>query len=90
VDDATLLRIMTPRAGEVADAANTRKERELGSLFARLSVVECRGMHLRMSRVRAGDPLSEAFGTLTQGTRERLLAYLLDDRRLQQLARRAG
>ena len=90
MDDNALTRILTTRHGENPDQANTRKERELGTMFARMSVVESRGMWLRMSRLREGDDLSEAFDRLPKDVRERLLAFLTDERRLKAVAARAG
>jgi hypothetical protein len=90
LDDAALIRILTTRPGENHEQANARKERELGTMFARMSVVESRGMSLRMSRLREGDSLSEAFDRLPMSTRERLLAFLTDERRLRAIAARAS
>jgi len=90
VDDNTLTRILTTRPGEDIDQANARKERELGTMFARMSVVESRSMWLRCSRLRDGDSLSEAFERLPESLRERLLAFLIDERRLKAVAARAG
>jgi hypothetical protein len=86
VDDE-LIKILAaaPNPSETVEEANTRKERILGSLLGRLSVVEARGMWLRLSRVREGDPLSEAFGKFPQQMRSRVLEFLIDERRLKTL-----
>ena len=83
VTDDVLIAVLATRPGENPDQAHARKERELGSLFARLSVVECRGMAMRMSRLREGDSVSEGFDRLPSALRERLLAFLTDERRLK-------
>lgn len=88
MDDAALIRILSTKIGETPDQANARKERELGTVLARMSVVESRGMWLRMSRLREGDELSEAFDRLPMALRERLLAFLTDERRLKAIAAR--
>jgi hypothetical protein len=87
VDDE-LIQILAapPNANENTDEANTRKERILGSLLGRLGVVEARGMWLRLSRVREGDPLSETFGRFPSAMRNRVLEFLIDDRRLKAIA----
>lgn len=77
-----------PGAGETLDEAHSRKERILGTLFGRLSAVESRGMWLRISREREGDPLSEAFSRCPSAMRERLMSMLLDERRLKMVAAR--
>ncbi len=88
VDDDVLIRILATRPGEDLEQANARKERELGTMFARMSVVECRGMSLRMSRLREGDSVSEGFDRLPSALREKLLQFLTDERRLKAVATR--
>ena len=85
--DDELIKILAapPNASETVDEANTRKERILGSMFGRLSVVESRGMWLRLSRVREGDALSETFGRFPNAMRQRLIEFLVDERRLKAL-----
>jgi hypothetical protein len=87
VDDE-LIKILAaaPSSNETVDEANTRKERILGSMLGRLGVVEARGMWLRLSRVREGDPLSETFGKFPGAMRTRVLEFLVDERRLKSLA----
>ena len=57
-------------------------------MFGRLSVVESRGMWLRLSRLREGDPLSETFARVPSRMRERLMAFLVDERRLKAVSAR--
>ena len=87
MDDAALVRILTNRPGESPDQATVRKERELGTAFARMSMVECRGMAMRMQRLREGDPVSEGFDRLPKALKDRLLEFLTDERRLKALKR---
>jgi hypothetical protein len=88
MDDDALIKILVgpAYANETADEAATRKERILGAMFGRLSPVESRGMWLRISRERTGDPLSEAFARFPSKLRERLMAVLLDERRMKAAA----
>jgi hypothetical protein len=88
VDDQALIKILVgpTYANETAEEATARKEKILGSMFGRLSPVESRGMWLRISRERAGDALSEAFARFPSRTRERLMAMLVDERRLKAVA----
>lgn len=90
MDDDSLIKILVaaPSPSETAEEAYSRKERVLGSMFGRLSVVEARGMWLRLSRLREGDPLSETFARCPSRLRERLMEFLLDERRLKSVATR--
>lgn len=72
--------------GETAMAGFARKEQELGSTFAQLSVIEARALGLRLSNARPGDLLAEKFGRLTVERRNRLLNFLADARRRQAIA----
>lgn len=82
--DQEVIEILTSTyANESSTDAATRKERILGTLFARLSVVESRGMWLRLSRVREGDPVSESFTKMPASARDRLLGFLVDEKRLK-------
>jgi hypothetical protein len=89
MDDDSLIKILVgpPTPGETADEASSRKERILGALFTRLSVVESRGMWLRLSRERTGDPLSEMFARFPTTMRKRLMDMLVDEQRLRAIAR---
>jgi hypothetical protein len=88
VDEESMIKILlaAPNAGETHDEANKRKEAILGSVLGRLSAVESRGMWLRMSREREGDPLSLSFFKLPSAARERLMSMLLDERRHKSIA----
>jgi len=78
---------MSPPSGdETWDEANDRKERILGSLFARLHAIESRGMWLRLSRERDGDELSLAFARFPSDRRARLMLLLADEARLRQVS----
>lgn len=86
MDDELIKILVGPQnANETIEEANTRKEKILGSMFGRLSVVESRGMWLRLSRRREGDPLSETFDRFPSAMRQRLLEFLVDERRLRAL-----
>ena len=87
MDEAALVKILSNTPGESPEQASARKERELGSAFARMSMVECRGMAMRMQRLREGDPVSEGFDRLPAKLKERLLEFLTDERRLRSLKR---
>lgn len=91
MDDDALIKILTspPTPRESAEETVARKERVLGAVFSRFSVVEARGMWLRVSRLRTGDPVSEAFGRFPIAMRQRLMDMLIDERRLKAIASRA-
>ena len=88
MDDPSIIRILVapPNASETPEEALVRNEKILGTLFCRLSPVESRGMWLRISRERSGDQLSEVMARLPNATRQRLMALLLDERRLKPTA----
>lgn len=90
MDDESLIKLLVapPNPSESPDEAHVRKEQILGSMFGRLSVVESRGMWLRLSRVREGDPLSESFAKYPRPMRDRLLEFLIDERRLKAITSR--
>ena len=75
-----------PALGETIDAAFRRKEYELGTVFARLSVIQAHMLLKRFSNPRAGDELAAKFGTMIAIRRSRLLAFLGDARRREALA----
>jgi len=58
-----------------------RKEREIGALFATLSVPESRALHARLSVPQEGDHVAAAFKRLTIDRQHRLLAFLAAARR---------
>jgi hypothetical protein len=67
--------------GETIDAHNRRKERELGALFATLSVLQARALHKRLSSPAADDPIATRFARMIAERRHRLLVFLADARR---------
>jgi hypothetical protein len=73
--------------GESAHFAFARKEAELYSLFAELTVMESRAMYARLSNPRGGDELATAFMRMTQERRARLIHFLADARRREALTR---
>ena len=81
--DARLLAVLVApgSAFETALACFERKERELTELFAELSAIESRALHLRLSHPRAGDALATRFSHLAVDRRVRLLTFLADARR---------
>lgn len=62
--------------GETVELAFRRKERQLGELFATISVADSADLHRRLSNPRAGDRIAELFGRLTVERRNRLVAFL--------------
>jgi hypothetical protein len=89
--DDKLLAVLTAPASalETALACFERKERELTRLFAALSAIESRALHLRLVQPRAGDALATRFAHFTVERRVRLLTFLADARRREAL-RRSG
>lgn len=73
--------------GETVELAFRRKERQLGELFATLSISESVDLHLRLSHPRAGDRVAELFGRLTVERRDRLVAFLASAPRRETLRR---
>ena len=84
VERAILAILDSPTAAETIEATFRRKERELGEIFAGLTVLESRALHKRLSDAR--DPLAIRFGRLVCARRERLLAFLADARRREAIA----
>ncbi len=76
-----------PQPGETLNAAYHRKERELGTAFAKLAVSEARALVRRLTTRRVDDGLAVRFGRLVADRRHRLLAFLGDARRREALAR---
>jgi hypothetical protein len=72
--------------GETAYAGFHRKEHELGAMFASLSVLACRALHIRLANPKHGDELANKFARLTIERRSRLLNFLADARRREALA----
>lgn len=73
--------------GETFELAFRRKERQLGELFATLSIAESLDLHRRLSSRRAGDRVAELFGRLTVERRDRLVAFLASAHRRETLRR---
>jgi hypothetical protein len=74
-------------SGETAHAGFMRKEAELRSAFATLTILEARALHARLTNPRSGDQLAAAFRRLTIDRRVRLINFLADARRREALAR---
>jgi hypothetical protein len=90
--DAHLLAILEAprRDGETLAAGFARKERELASAFAALTIFDQRALHARLANPRIGDLLAEKFGRLVSERRERLLRFLGDARRRAAIAAANG
>jgi hypothetical protein len=71
--------------GERLEIAFRRKEHELKLVFERLSVMEARELHRRLTLMLPGDPIATRFGRLIGERRARLLAFLADARRREAL-----
>jgi hypothetical protein len=81
--DARLIGILDAplELGETATSGFARKERELGAVFATLTVLEARVMQARLATVRTDDELANKFARLTCERRGRLISFLADARR---------
>jgi hypothetical protein len=90
--DASFIAVLLApaRDGESAHFAFARKEAELYSLFAELTVMESRALHARLSNQRSGDELAAAFMRMTYERRARLINFLADARRREALTRRGA
>lgn len=88
--DATFIAILEAplEFGETAQFGFARKEAELRTAFASLTVVEARALQMRLSNVRNGDQLATAFMRVTRDRRERLINFLADARRREVLIAR--
>jgi hypothetical protein len=62
-------------------AAAARREKDLRSIFDRLSAAEALSLTQRLDRNRENDPLAVAFRRFTVDRRQRLRTYLADTRR---------
>jgi hypothetical protein len=87
--DASFIAILLApaRDGESAHFAFARKEAELISVFAELTVMESRALHARVSNPRSGDDLAAAFTRMTYERRARLINFLADARRREAVSR---
>jgi hypothetical protein len=90
--DAELIRILdAPLApGETSLAGFTRKEVDLGAVFAALSVPTARALQARLTNPKPGDVLADRFGRLTADRRNRLISFLADARRRAAIAQARG
>lgn len=66
--------------GQARDG-HMEKEREIGAVFARMSVAEAMALYKRLTFKLPGDVIVEAFARLIEERRARLLAFLGDARR---------
>jgi hypothetical protein len=83
--------VRTPGPGETIEMCFVRKERELGELFAALSVIDARALHRRLVRDPApGDELAVVFSRLKIERRRRLVDFLADARRRAVVTKRAS
>ena len=83
--DAEAFEILQRVTGLAKSDEFRRKEHDLGALFARLTVLECRVLHKRLSNPAPDDQLASAFSRLVLERRGRLLMYLADARRREAL-----
>ena len=67
--------------GESAASLHHRKEQALGAVFAALPVAEARALHKRLTSPTADDVVCARFGRLVADRRDRLLAFLEQQRR---------
>lgn len=74
--------------GETTMAGYQRKEIKLVSMLCRLTVLESRSLHARLSNPIASDALAMKFMRLTIERRMRLLNFLADARRRAALERK--
>lgn len=81
--DARLIAILDAplEFGETTAGGFARKERELGGVFASLSILESRAMHARLTIPKSNDELANKFSRLTIERRCRLTVFLADARR---------
>jgi hypothetical protein len=81
--DAALIAIIEAplEPGETTMVGFARKEAELRTAFAGLSVLESRALHARLANPRSGDLLVAAFMRMTGDRRARLINFLADARR---------
>ena len=87
--DAALIAIVEARLepGETTYMGFERKEDELRAAFAKLSVLEARSLHARLSSPRTGDRFAAAFSRMTVERRARLINFLADARPREAAAR---
>ncbi len=76
--------------GEPASLGFARKEHDLGAAFAKLTVLEARKIHARLTINAPDDVLAARFAQLTVDRRDRLLSFLADARRRDALVASKG
>jgi hypothetical protein len=78
-----LIAILTAerQGGETIELAYKRKEHDLAAVFAGLSHVQARALHVRLLAARGDDALASHFARLIEARRIRLLAFLIIPRR---------
>jgi hypothetical protein len=76
--------------GELASIGFARKEHDLGAAFAKLTVLEARRLHARLTINAPDDVLAARFAQLTVDRRDRLLHFLADARRREALGASKG
>lgn len=78
--EAQILAILAAPAllGETVSSQFQRKEHQLGSIFAALSLAESRALHRRLAIPQAGDALALKFARLVVERKNRLIAFLAD------------
>jgi hypothetical protein len=76
--------LVRPITRESAAAGHARKEAELKTVFARLSVAEARALHARL--MRGEDELSRLIARMVPERRIRVLSFVADARRREALA----
>jgi hypothetical protein len=74
-----------PLAGPTIEVAHGQRERELGEMFARLSVTDSRALHRRLANPSPRDPIASRFGLMIAERRQRLLSFLAGARRREAL-----
>lgn len=84
---AALAVLERPLDGESSAVAHERKEAELKSLFATLTIAESRALHRRLASMPEGDELAASVARLIPARRARLLAFVADARRREAIAR---
>jgi SpoVK/Ycf46/Vps4 family AAA+-type ATPase len=90
--ERTLLSLLTGSStpGLTISAEYSRREQDIRTLFASLSVVEARALHRRLTILQDGDALGTHFMRLSADRRMRLIAFLGDARRREATKQRAS
>jgi hypothetical protein len=89
--EAEILAVLDgPLLGGSKDLAYRIREHEIAQVFARLTVLDARELHRRLSIPAADDRIAARFGRMILDRRQRLLAVLADARRREALASAQG